>query len=57
MDDGAHDGGVLDLTVLSTRDLAYLGDSALGYAARRALATSHSDPDINDTIAAHDSHV
>jgi hypothetical protein len=57
MDDGAYDGGVLDLTAVSRRDLADLGDSALGHALRRALAMSHGDPDNSDTIAAHDSHV
>lgn len=58
MTDDQGDIGALDVSRLGPSDVAALGDSALGYAVRRARAlqdTADGRPAV--PIAAHDSHV
>jgi FXSXX-COOH protein len=59
MSDGPIDVDALKVSDLSPDSVAGLGDSALGHALHRVLATdvSRLGPDAPETIAAHDSHV
>ena len=60
MSDESVDIDVLDVSDLFASDVAALGDSVLGHAVRRALASDASGGKLEVggvTIAAHDSHV